>query len=797
MGTVLGQTDAKTIGVAPAAKWIGCRNMEGGWGTPSSYIECFQWFLAPTRINGSDADPLMAPDVMVNSWGCPEEEGCIDPEILRPAVQAMLSAGIFVEVSAGNEGPGCGSVSTPPSFYDEVFSVGATDVNKHIATFSSRGFVDIDGSYRMKPDISAPGVDVYSCVPGGGYAYLSGTSMAGPHVAGVVALILSAVPELRGQVETVIHIIQETAEPLYKDENCGGRSSLKSPNPTFGYGLIQAKDAIERARALIHPTEPAPSDIKLVHEAFSRTRYFFGLNQTSNIYILGLSDGQDDMLISMMNHWGSTIAQRTIPALKKGEAHLFPITVLFPESTVAEKTYSIIISGNQDFTGINYTVDSETHVLDAALAPSSPSEELFIPHIASNEQWDSTLTFFGCAERDLSHLPLIIPEYGFQLALFQTARLFGTSSIDLKEHVSLSTASKLKQCRLTSSYTDLFGSYRFYEGNGANQILSARSNAPVKPYQSLWIAHSTPVNSTQWFTGTAIANPNAENAGVSIYQYDAQGTLLSISKKINLPPWQQGSFTSKTMGFEANTAYFQLISTGPPILATHIFGTEDRTELCAIPAIPVPGWTQISGEQRAGYRVLPLVRDLQLPEQFFSYILTNPTDRALNITWQGLSDSSISDEETLTLLPGEKRIGTELLPQNLMPDGQKVESYLLYSDGPILASVLNGSHQQGMLSGFQAPETGPLTGLIVQTGKDLEITVEFLLEKPCLKISLIPDRCVEEILASYTQDDNQHRISATFPISTCLGTTSRAVLVIQDVEHTWNVELVMPKSGAM
>jgi hypothetical protein len=499
----------------------------------------------------------------------------------------------------------------------------------------------------------------------------------------------------------------------------------------------------------------------------------------------------------MMDHWGTTVAQKNIPALKKGEAHLFPITALFPESTVAEETYNIIVSGNQNFTGINYTVDSEHHILDAALAPSFPSEELFIPHIASNEQWDSTLTFFGCAERDISHLSLSIPEYGFQLPLFQAARLFGLSNIDLKECVSLSTASKFKQCLVISSDADLFGSYRFYEGNGATQVLSARSNAPAKPYQSLWIAHSTPVNSTQWFTGTAIANPNAENAGVSIYQYDAQGTLLSISKKINLPPWQQGSFTSKAMGFEAKTAYFQLISSGPPILATHIFGTEDRTELCAIPAIPTPGWTQISGEQRAGSRVLPLVRDLNLPEQFFSYILTNPTDRTLNITFQGMTDSAISAEDTLTLMPGEKRIGTELLPQNQMPDGQKVESYLIYSDGPLLASVLNGSHQQGMLSGFQAPETGPLTELIVQTRNDREITVEFLLEKPCLKIALIPDRCVEEVLASYTQDDNQRRIHATFPISTCLETTSRAVLVIQDVEHTWNVELVMPKSGAM
>jgi serine protease AprX len=59
------------VGMAPGARWIGCRNMNAGAGTPTTYIECFEWFIAPTNLANQNPDPGMAPDVINNSWGCP------------------------------------------------------------------------------------------------------------------------------------------------------------------------------------------------------------------------------------------------------------------------------------------------------------------------------------------------------------------------------------------------------------------------------------------------------------------------------------------------------------------------------------------------------------------------------------------------------------------------------------------------------------------------------------------------------------------------------------------------------
>jgi len=64
MGTMVGGSDTLKIGVAPDAKWIACRNMDRGWGSPVTYTECFEWFLAPTDINGENPDPTKAPHVI-------------------------------------------------------------------------------------------------------------------------------------------------------------------------------------------------------------------------------------------------------------------------------------------------------------------------------------------------------------------------------------------------------------------------------------------------------------------------------------------------------------------------------------------------------------------------------------------------------------------------------------------------------------------------------------------------------------------------------------------------------------
>ncbi len=250
MGTMVGDDGGSNqIGMAPQAKWIGCRNMDRGNGTPATYSECFQWFIAPTDLNGNNPDPSKAPHVINNSWGCPPSEGCTDVQVLKTVVENTRNAGIVVVVSAGNAGSSCGSVNDPPGIYDASYSVGATSSTDTIASFSSRGPVTVDGSNRMKPDISAPGVGVRSSVPGGGYSSFSGTSMAGPHVAGAVALLLSAVPGWIGQVDTVETRLNQTATRAVTPTGqvCGGIGDNVFPNNTYGHGRLDIYAAINEA----------------------------------------------------------------------------------------------------------------------------------------------------------------------------------------------------------------------------------------------------------------------------------------------------------------------------------------------------------------------------------------------------------------------------------------------------------------------------------------------------------------------------------------------------------------------
>lgn len=242
MGTMAGDDGGSNqIGVAPGARWIGCRNMDQGNGTPTTYSECYQWFIAPTDLAGNNPDPSKAPDVINNSWGCPTSEGCTDPNVMLSVVDAVRAAGILTSHSAGNSGPSCSTVNTPAGIYDSSFTIGATSNTDTIASFSSRGPVTFDGSGRMKPDISAPGVSVRSSLPGGSYGSLSGTSMASPHIAGVVALLISADPSLAGQVDALEWLMTQTAFTgvvVTPVQTCGGVPSTEIPNNTFGWGRV-------------------------------------------------------------------------------------------------------------------------------------------------------------------------------------------------------------------------------------------------------------------------------------------------------------------------------------------------------------------------------------------------------------------------------------------------------------------------------------------------------------------------------------------------------------------------------
>lgn len=239
-GTVAGQDQAGTItGVAPGANWIACRNMNSGYGTPTTYMDCFQWFLAPTRINGSDPRPDLAPDVINNSWACPPIEGCAW-QTLEATVNNVEAAGILVVSAATNGGPSCESIRYPPAIYEASFSVGAVDGQNGIVSFSSRGPVMIDGSERLKPNLVAPGSNILSASLGGFLGTSSGTSMAAPHVAGVAALLLQANTQLKGRPDKLRGVMEKNADPLYSGQACGGLSGSAHPNAVYGWGVVNA-----------------------------------------------------------------------------------------------------------------------------------------------------------------------------------------------------------------------------------------------------------------------------------------------------------------------------------------------------------------------------------------------------------------------------------------------------------------------------------------------------------------------------------------------------------------------------
>ena len=212
------------VGVAPGAKWIGCRGIGPG-SSRQSVLACLQFFLAPTDVNGNNPDPDLSPDITNHSYICPFCE-------LEPAFQALKDAGIMAVVGSGNFGPECGSVFDPGT-YSNVLSVGAVDQSGAIAEFSSRGPVE---NISIKPEIVAPGADIRSATPSGEYDTLSGTSQATPHVAGAIALLWNARPDLRGDVSATIDALLQAAKPSATSE-CES-DTTKVINNVYGHGVL-------------------------------------------------------------------------------------------------------------------------------------------------------------------------------------------------------------------------------------------------------------------------------------------------------------------------------------------------------------------------------------------------------------------------------------------------------------------------------------------------------------------------------------------------------------------------------
>ena len=238
MGTMIGDDGnpgTNQIGVAPHATWMTAKGCETTSCSLDALLRSGQWMLAPTDLSGSNPRPDLRPAVINNSWG----DGPNDP-FYQQTVDNWIAAGIFPDFANGNAGPSCNSAGVPGA-YPESEGVGAYDIGHNIAFFSSRGPSAFNNT--TKPDISAPGVNVRSSVPGNGYDSFSGTSMATPHVAGTIALIWSAAPTLYGDIAGTRALLASTAVQT-SDLSCGGTSDF---NNVWGHGRLDAFAAVTAA----------------------------------------------------------------------------------------------------------------------------------------------------------------------------------------------------------------------------------------------------------------------------------------------------------------------------------------------------------------------------------------------------------------------------------------------------------------------------------------------------------------------------------------------------------------------
>lgn len=233
-GTVLGGNSSGTqIGVAPNAELMAANVLSGG-GSSAKIQAALQWVVSPYDGNGDPAG--RAADVINMSLG----SAGYDPSLIG-AIKNVRDAGVFPAIAIGNAPCGPSGTSSPGDIY-EAFGVGMTDVDNNVDPGSCGAVTnwptEITKQYDwpesfVKPDASAPGVRVFSAMPGGLYGESTGTSMATPHVAGAVALLRSAQAGLN--VDEIEQAFEETAFHPTPES---------APDSRYGSGVINVHEAI-------------------------------------------------------------------------------------------------------------------------------------------------------------------------------------------------------------------------------------------------------------------------------------------------------------------------------------------------------------------------------------------------------------------------------------------------------------------------------------------------------------------------------------------------------------------------
>lgn len=259
MGTIAG---VNGYGVAPGVKWMACKGCSTSGCTEKALLKCGEYTLCPTDTNGKNKNCSLAPHISSNSWG-----GGAGENWYRSTVNSWRAAGIIPVFAMGNSGPSCGSANSPGD-YDNVIAVGATTVKNTLASFSSVGPT---ANNLMKPEVSAPGQQVKSAWfdADTGYKTISGTSMACPHVAGAIALMLAAKPTLEYQEIYNALTMSCSVALTSPNKNCGAMSDKIYPNNMFGWGVLHTVDAIDSI-GKTPPTPPTQPPMECVTDFMKR-----------------------------------------------------------------------------------------------------------------------------------------------------------------------------------------------------------------------------------------------------------------------------------------------------------------------------------------------------------------------------------------------------------------------------------------------------------------------------------------------------------------------------------------------
>ncbi|MBK7428720.1 MAG: S8 family serine peptidase [Saprospiraceae bacterium] len=289
-----------TIGVAFDALWMGadifCLNHD--------VISTFQWSMDPDD-NPNTTDDM--PDAVNNSWGYTDPDTYYCEDFYAQIYLATEAAGIAVVFAAGNSGPSSQTVLAPAVVVQSlvnVFSVGAVNGNINnltVAGFSSVGPTyceNFEGSLAIKPEVSAPGVDVRSAFPGGGYRDASGTSMASPHTTGALVLLKSAFPYLSG--EDLKYALYNSARDL----------GMPGEDNQYGTGIIDLRAAYYYLIGQGHQPVAAkdPYDIRIdkstvkVDPCLNEAVLYVDLSNNGTLdisdYSLSLTDQDGNIMIS-------------------------------------------------------------------------------------------------------------------------------------------------------------------------------------------------------------------------------------------------------------------------------------------------------------------------------------------------------------------------------------------------------------------------------------------------------------------------------------------------------------------